>query len=485
MINLIKNEFIKVFKKKNIYICTIILALFVILTNVLYTMMDKIIVEDYSFEESYIDSAKEELKTLNINQDKEYYISKKTDIDIYDLYKKYDKDSWQAYIVKKNMYNYVYNANAYKYGLSVENEYEQDNPEVILNNQIEKLNKSDWKDYVKENIEENNRQIVELKNMLIFDVDSKEKAGIESEIKRLELVNSLNQKRIDNNIPYGNNYINNAIDEYIQYSSDMETDINQPNLTYSQKRNIQSYIETREKDKYIIETGKNVNNFNNAGFMLTNIFVEYGFFIIIFIVMISGVIVSSEFEKGTIKMLLVKPYKRWKILLSKYIVSITMVIVGIFVVALMQLIVGGLFFGFDTLSTPIVVYDFGVNQLQTYNVFAYFGIMLLTKLPMFILIATLSFTASTLFSNSVLGIIIPIVCNIGGNIVNSLASSFNIKQLMWFPTLNWDFSEYLFGKLPTYQYSNLGLSIALSSIYLVSLCVIAFIAFNKKQVKNI
>ena len=321
--------------------------------------------------------------------------------------------------------------------------------------------------------------------MLIFDVDSKEKAGIESEIKRLELVNSLNQKRIDNNIPYGNNYINNAIDEYIQYSSDMETDINQPNLTYSQKRNIQSYIETREKDKYIIETGKNVNNFNNAGFMLTNIFVEYGFFIIIFIVMISGVIVSSEFEKGTIKMLLVKPYKRWKILLSKYIVSITMVIVGIFVVALMQLIVGGLFFGFDTLSTPIVVYDFGVNQLQTYNVFAYFGIMLLTKLPMFILIATLSFTASTLFSNSVLGIIIPIVCNIGGNIVNSLASSFNIKQLMWFPTLNWDFSEYLFGKLPTYQYSNLGLSIALSSIYLVSLCVIAFIAFNKKQVKNI
>ena len=133
------------------------------------------------------------------------------------------------------MYNYVYNANAYKYGLSVENEYEQDNPEVILNNQIEKLNKSDWKDYVKENIEENNRQIVELKNMLIFDVDSKEKAGIESEIKRLELVNSLNQKRIDNNIPYGNNYINNAIDEYIQYSSDMETDINQPNLTYSKK----------------------------------------------------------------------------------------------------------------------------------------------------------------------------------------------------------------------------------------------------------
>ena len=485
MINLIKNEFIKVFKKKSIYICAIILVLFVILTNILYTMMDKFIVEDYSFEESYIDSAKEELKTLNINQDKEYYISKKTDIDVYDLYKKYDKDSWQAYIVKKNMYNYVYNANAYKYGLSLENEYEQENPEVVLNNQIEKLNRSDWKDYVKENIEENNRKIAECKNMLILDVDSKEKAGIEAEIKRLELINSLNQKRIDNNIPYGNNYMNSAIDEYIQYSSDMETDINQPNLTYAQKRNIQSYIETREKDKYIIDTGKNVNNYDNAGYMLTNVFVEYGFFIIIFIVMISGAIVSSEFEKGTIKMLLVKPYKRWKILLSKYIVSMVMVIVGMLTVAVIQLIVGGIFFGFDTLGTPIVAYDFGANQLQTYNVFAYFGIMLLTKLPMFILIATLAFTASTLFNNTVLGIIIPIVCNIGGNIVNTLASSFNVKQLMWFPTLNWDFSEYLFGKLSTYQYANLGMSITLSCIYLVGLCVIAFIAFNKKQVKNI
>ena len=323
--------------------------------------------------------------------------------------------------------------------------------------------------------------------MLILDLDSKEKAGIEAEVKRLELINSLNQKRIDNNIPYGDNYMNSAIDEYIQYSSDMEMDmdINQPNLTYAQKRNIQSYIETREKDKYIIDTGKNVNNYDNAGYMLTNVFVEYGFFIIIFIVMISGAIVSSEFEKGTIKMLLVKPYKRWKILLSKYIVSMVMVIVGMLTVAVIQLIVGGIFFGFDTLGTPIVAYDFGANQLQTYNAFAYFGIMLLTKLPMFILIATLAFTASTLFNNTVLGIIIPIVCNIGGNIVNTLASSFNVKQLMWFPTLNWDFSEYLFGKLPTYQYANLGMSITLSCIYLVGLCVIAFIAFNKKQVKNI
>ena len=72
MINLIKNEFIKVFRKKSIYICAIILVLFVILTNILYTMMDKLIGGDFNFDESYIDSAREEIKTLNVNQDKEF-----------------------------------------------------------------------------------------------------------------------------------------------------------------------------------------------------------------------------------------------------------------------------------------------------------------------------------------------------------------------------------------------------------------------------
>ncbi|WP_145453457.1 ABC transporter permease subunit, partial [Staphylococcus epidermidis] len=39
----------------------------------------------------------------------------------------------------------------------------------------------------------------------------------------------------------------------------------------------------------------------------------------LFVLIIAAGIVANEFSWGTIKVLLVKPYKRWKILLSKYI----------------------------------------------------------------------------------------------------------------------------------------------------------------------
>ena len=45
-------------------------------------------------------------------------------------------------------------------------------------------------------------------------------------------------------------------------------------------------------------------------------------FVGLFVIIIASGIVANEYSRGTIKMLLVKPYKRWKILLSKYITVI-------------------------------------------------------------------------------------------------------------------------------------------------------------------
>ena len=52
-------------------------------------------------------------------------------------------------------------------------------------------------------------------------------------------------------------------------------------------------------------------------------------FILIFSVIVAGTIVSNEFQKGTIKLLLTRPYSRNKILLSKYIVSIISILIFI------------------------------------------------------------------------------------------------------------------------------------------------------------
>ncbi len=81
---------------------------------------------------------------------------------------------------------------------------------------------------------------------------------------------------------------------------------------------------------------------NNIRGILKIYFSEYGLFIIVMIVMIAGTIVSEEFNKGTIKLLLVRPYSRNKILLSKFITVLIMIIFSILAIVIMELLVGGM-----------------------------------------------------------------------------------------------------------------------------------------------
>ena len=94
--NLIKNEFIKILKKKSTLIILIIFLLYVILTNFLVKYMSKFNEYNYLTDEEYVNSVKEQIKSVNPKEDPDLYINLKSTIDFYELYKQYDKDSWQA-----------------------------------------------------------------------------------------------------------------------------------------------------------------------------------------------------------------------------------------------------------------------------------------------------------------------------------------------------------------------------------------------------
>ena len=60
-------------------------------------------------------------------------------------------------------------------------------------------------------------------------------------------------------------------------------------------------------NKYYIENNiRNIKDYDNR-YILVNLLNEYELFILIFIIMISGSIVSDEFNKGTIKLLFNSP----------------------------------------------------------------------------------------------------------------------------------------------------------------------------------
>ena len=114
------------------------------------------------------------------------------------------------------------------------------------------------------------------------------------------------QMRLDYNIEYGNNYKNEALSRYS--SSKMQIanyEQNTENRKYYEQKSYQEAKEDMEKALYAIKNDKDILNNSNLRGTLLDMFSSYELFIIITVVLIAGAIVSEEFNKGTIKLLLV------------------------------------------------------------------------------------------------------------------------------------------------------------------------------------
>ena len=57
--------------------------------------------------------------------------------------------------------------------------------------------------------------------------------------------------------------------------------------------------------------------------------------------------------------------------------------------------------------------------------------------------------------------------------------------MKYFVTLNWDFTEYLFGGMPQFKYINFNFSVIICAIYFLIMVITSFLVFKKKNIKNI
>ena len=486
MSNLIKNELTKIFKKKSIYIILFVTLAFVILSNVMYKYFYNNVSYSY-YSESYVEEARRQIKELDPEKpsDTQLYIEYKTVVDIYDMMKQYKNDDWQVQIIASNIGNYIQEKNTYLYGTEKNEEQAKKLDEKIKELQ-EKLNQDDWKHFANEelkNAEEKVKILEEEKNKT-EDKQRLEELNNELAVAKIDL--NVAKYRIDENIKYGNDYMNTALESFKQNSYIVEQ-INNSNekLTYEQKKEYNESLESSQISKYIIENHVDVNKQDDLRGVLSEFFNEFGLFIIVIVIMIAGTIVSEEFNKGTIKLLLVKPYSRRKILFAKFITILIMIIFTIIITIAMQLIVGGIIFGFDSLKIPVIVYDFSKNMIQEINIFTYLGIQIINILPSIILLSTLSFALSTIFTNSPLAIALPLLGYMGAAVINQLAIQYNIQFLKYFVTLNWDFTQYLYGNLPLMEGLTPEFSAVICIIYMLIMLIPTFVIFKKKNIKNI
>ena len=487
MNNLIKNELTKIFKKKTIYITMLLIFLMIVFINCMNKYSNSSTYSAYMYSESYIESLKDELSNLNPEKpsDVTLYINLKSELDLSNLMEKYKDSDWKLSIINDRISPYITEINTYTYGAEKSEEQARKATEE-MESIIAKLDENDWKYFANEDLQNANNKIEELNKQKAQTQDTEIIKGLNNEIENAKVEKEIAEYRLEKNIPYGVDYLNIALTRYQTSSGTLISyDLENKELDFEEQKEYNDALTTKEESKYIIETGTDINKSDSLKGSLQYFYSQYGVFIIVVIIMIAGTIVSEEFNKGTIKLLLVKPYTRTQILLSKF---LTVLIISAFVIVstiLIQILVGGILFGFESLFEPVVVYNLSTNAIQEINIFAYLGIQTLTQLPIIILLATLAFAISTIFSNSALAITVSLLGYMGASIINQLAIAYNLTFMKYFVTMNWDLSQYLFGGLPYMEGMNLITSIIICVVYLLIMLIPTFIIFKKRNIKNI
>lgn len=488
MNNLIVNELSKIFHKKALYIILIILIGFIFLSCILDKIFSSGIDTLFMPNESSLQQSIDQLDKNN-PQDRDIYYSLSAELETLKLSKKYNKNSWQKYVINAQAKDII--EPMLRSDGTDEYEFYKQKYDTFL----QKLNSDNWKIFATEELDSIDSEIK------IFESMSEEE-----QVQHLNNYNSLKdqkkvlESRIENNIPYGNTTLNKILDSYTESSSIMreyeaKEKLNQ--LSYSEKYEKQSEEATNKIYEYAIN--KKIDNKYNlviindqtalassADKSFISAHSEYNLFIIISIVFVAGTIVSEESNKGTIKLLLVRPYKRTKILLSKFISCLIVYVIISIAVPLLQFIIGGIFFGFNNYLGHIIIYNFNAETVKEISSIAFLLLSWLSILPEHLILLTLAFTISTVFSSSALAIAITLLGSMASTIINELAFSFKKAEfLRFFVTPNWNFIGRLFGKMPRLEGMTILFSICICLIYFTLLIILSIQVFKKRDIKNI
>lgn len=426
----------------------------------------------------------EKLSLLDYNDVNEVdeYIEVKNAYDLVKIIKDNNYQStWQYNVIYDQFYDIINNINYYTY--KENNEELKSKYTDELNLLIKKLETDDWKYFANRELKEIENKLNDYKDYLKV-ATSSEKAMIEQSIINEEINKEITTLRINNDISYADSYLNTALINYKDISLSL-SNIEKDKLTYEEKISYNELISQKEMNKYIVNSKYNINKENNLRSGIKSLITDYEIFIVLFVIIVSSGIVSSEFKDGTIKQLLTRPYTRSTVLLSKYITCIISLLFIVLYTFVIEFIIGSICFGVSSLEIPVLVYNYNTSSLMTFNAVIYMLLILVNKLPIYVLLITLAFSISTLFTSTSLANTLTILGYMFSSTFYVIYNVFNLKFLKYFVTLNWDLTEYLYGSLPKVEGLTRNISILVCLFYLIVMIVSTFTLFNKKNIKNI
>ncbi|MBC2172741.1 ABC transporter permease subunit [Listeria booriae] len=216
------------------------------------------------------------------------------------------------------------------------------------------------------------------------------------------------------------------------------------------------------------------------------------FLVALFSIVIASSVVASEFSFGTIKLLLIRPYKRWEILLSKYIVVMLYAVALALFTLLITYLISGVLTSFGSLtqdvSDIIPTYSENGDILNT-------GLTainaLSTQLGFFlvelIFSMSIAFMVSSLLRSQALavgiGLFLLFINSIAGGLTLMLAEKFEwFKYIFVTPLYYINMNSNAMGSTEINSGLSTGLAIGILAVYYVVFMALSFVFFQKRDV---
>ncbi|EES49383.1 ABC transporter permease [Clostridium botulinum] len=232
-----------------------------------------------------------------------------------------------------------------------------------------------------------------------------------------------------------------------------------------------------------------LNSIRDARSVIDGTYEFYVIFAVIIAIIIGGGIVANEFSKGTIRLLLIRPVSRWKVLLSK-LLSVLIISFGVVILGTTILVISsGYVYGFQTLKTPLLETINGTITKIDYIQYMMPKLMISVSSLMFI--TSLVFMISTIAKNTALAVAISMVLYLGAAPLTQVL--INMKQVWLLKTLIPYINGSFFKIMPFFteqlskeygiemQYALGSKQLLLASILMI---IVTFVTFTKKDVKN-
>ena len=253
--------------------------------------------------------------------------------------------------------------------------------------------------------------------------------------------------------------------------TDVEKELASPDLAEEEKAELEMHREDiQENIAFSIENSKP----QTREPIIADTFGIMSIVTLLTIIVASG-IVSTEFSEGTIKMLLSRPVKRWKILTSKY---LTVILFCLFVtgVTYAASVIGAFIFFPGSTESTFMFYE---TELATSAVWGKSLYMMLLAFINSVVISTLAFTLGTVFRSTSLAIGISIFLYFTGGMIVMFLSKYEIAKYILFAHTN--LTQYETG-YATFDDLTMPFSVVIIIVYTLVFLALSFWSFTKRDV---